>query len=95
MTIQKRNAYRYQLEKLSNVTIIRNRQQKPTKDDRVNALQNISITSVLVQLGKKKNEQITEGKTNSKKHSDLSTNTLHRVTRRNTTTKNEPTDDSM
>ena len=41
----------------------------------------------------RKNVQITDGKTNKQKRSDLSTNTLHRVTRRNTTTKNEPTDD--
>jgi len=41
----------------------------------------------------RKNVQITDGKKNKKKRSDLSTNTLHRVTRRNTTKKNEPTDD--
>ena len=31
--------------------------------------------------------------TRKRKKSDLSTNTLHRVTRRHTTTKDEPTDD--
>ena len=80
-------------------TVKRNYHSQPTtetnKGRSSQRITNISITSVLLQLGKKKNEQITEGKTNSKKHSDLSTNTLHRVTRRNTTTKNEPTDDSI
>ena len=41
----------------------------------------------------RKNVQITDGKKTKKKRSDLSTITLHRVTRRNTTKKNEPTDD--
>ena len=50
MTIQKRNVY--QIEKISNVTVILNRQQKPSQHDRVKALQNISIKSV--QLGKEK-----------------------------------------
>ena len=52
-----------------------------------NYFNNISTTR------ERKNVQITDGKTNKKKRSDLSTITLHRVTRRNTTKKNEPTDD--
>ena len=49
MTIQKLNVY--QIEKMSNVTVTLNRQQKPSLHDRVKALKNISITSVrLVQV---------------------------------------------
>ena len=46
----KKNAY--QIEKMSNVTVILNRQQKPSRHNRVKILQNISIK--LVQFGKEK-----------------------------------------